>query len=142
MCDSKAVIGSIPPVPAAIVEVPPTNAAPLPAATTESVPAPKPSRDVETLYLFRRALFMDAATDRSVKTGPGVVRRVIVGSAPVATDGVLTLRDGAAGSGRVLAQIVSAAGQPYSVTLDAPFEKALNIVLAGAAPGNFTVVWE
>lgn len=131
--------------PAPVVEAPPSQAAPLMAQQTEQGQQIERTTgdSVETLFLFRRSRFFDVASSATLKHKPGVVRRVICGSAPAGGDGVLTLRDGASGAGKVIAVIVPlVAAQPFSVELDTPFEKALSVVLVGATPGNFTVVWE
>lgn len=146
MCDKEgsgvAVAGV---TPAPVIEAPPAQSIPLAAPQTEQgQPIERTTRDsIETLFLYRRSRFLDVATQATLKHKPGVVRRVICGSAPAGGDGVLTLRDGATGAGKIIAVIVPlVAAQPFSVELDTPFEKALSVVLAGATPGNFTVVWE
>jgi len=129
-------------VPAPVVAAPPSQSQPLDGGATEDSSPVVRRDDVETLFLYRRSRFFDVAAEATVKNKPGVVRRVICGSAPAGMNGVLTLRDGASGAGKIIATIAPAVGQAFSVELDAPFEKALSITLAGATPGNFTVVWE
>lgn len=143
MCDkegSGVAVAGITPAP--IIQAPPLQAEPIDGGATEDT-LPVVTRDnVETLFLYRRSRFFDVAAEATVKNKPGVVRRVVCGSAPAGMNGVLVLRDGAAGAGKIIATIAPAVGQAFSVELDAPFEKSLSIALTGATPGNFTVVWE
>lgn len=131
----------------AVLEVAPTQAPEkAPAAPIEPLDeAPKLSARIETLYLYRRRHFTDVAGDaaeqRALKTGPGVLKRIVI-SQPAGMNGVLVLRDGAPGAGKIICRIEGAAGAPVSLPLDVPFEKGLNYALTGAAPGSWLIVWE
>lgn len=129
--------------PAPVVEAPPAHSQPLAAPQAEHGQTRAILEDVETLFLYRRSRFFNVACEATLKNKPGVVRRVVCGSAPAGGNGELTLRDGARGGGKIIAVVVPLVGaQPFSLELDAPFEKALSVELVGATPGNFTVVWE
>lgn len=131
------------------VEVAPTETQP-PEPTFETLPGPSNANraEVESLYLFRRTFFLDVAQDKTLKTGPGVVRRVVIGAQPAGMNGVLVLRDGTSasgsgvGTGRVIARLEGVAGAPVSLQLDAPFEKGLTVTLSGATPGSWSVIHE
>lgn len=96
--------------------------------------------------LQRRTRFLDVASPDSqgqtFKTGPGVLKRVVIGTAPAGTDGILTIRDGLQGGGRIIARITAVQNLPVSLNFDAQFDKGLNVTLTGATPGSWTVIYE
>jgi hypothetical protein len=101
---------------------------------------------VEQVDLSRMTRFLDAASADSqgstFKTGPGVLKRVVIGTAPAGTDGVLTVRDGLQGGGRIIARITAVQNLPVSLNFDAQFNKGLNVTLTGATPGSWTIIYE
>ncbi len=80
--------------------------------------------------------------EQLLKPGPGVLKRVVVNTAPAGMNGVLTLQDGMQRGGSVLAVITPAAGQLASLDYEAAFDEGLFAVLVGAVPGDWTVVLE
>jgi hypothetical protein len=115
------------------VEPPPTP----PADRPERLP-PAPARP----HLHLGVVHLDAPMARTVKIGPGLLRRVVVNTAPAGMNGVLTVRDGVEGGGAVLAVITPVAGGPLVLDYDCPFLKGLWLSLVGATPGDWAVVWE
>ncbi len=94
-------------------------------------------------HLHLQGVHLDAAVaERTVKTGVGILKRVVVNSAPAGINGVLTLRDGQQGGGAVLAVIVPVAGSPVSLRYDMPFTKGLTLALVGATSGDWSVIFE
>lgn len=76
-------------------------------------------------------------TTTVVKTGPGVLRRIVI-NAPGSSD-TLTLYDNTAASGTKIATITVTAGFPYEY--DALFSTGLTVVSGGTTAGDYTVLW-
>lgn len=79
------------------------------------------------------------ATTTQVKSGPGVLKRIVVNT-PVSA-GSIGLIDGTSGTTVTIGAIVSTADlKPYFVDFDVRFSTGLRIVTAQAQ--DITVVWE
>lgn len=85
---------------------------------------------------------LSAATKSQLKSGPGVLKRVVVNTAPAGMNGVLTLRDGQQEGGGILAVITPGVGQLLALDYEGAFDDGLFAELVGAVPGDWTVVVE
>lgn len=80
-----------------------------------------------------------AAGTTVVKSGSGVLRRVVVGGVGITSS--VTLYDNTAGSGTVISAIASLlAGGHYEY--NAAFATGLTVVVAAATPPDVTVIWD
>lgn len=80
-----------------------------------------------------------AAGTTVVKTGSGVLRRVVVGGVGITSS--VTLYDNTAGSGTVISAIASLlAGGHYEY--NAAFATGLTVVVSAATPPDVTVIWD
>lgn len=81
-----------------------------------------------------------AATSELLKSGAGVLRRVICGSNVA---GTITLYDNTAGSGTVIASLTTTTSTPFnSVEINAAFATGLYAVSTGMSGGSYTIVWD
>lgn len=88
-----------------------------------------------------------------LKYGPGILKKVVIGTAPATAAGTITIYDNTAGSGAIIALLTvdrgsaggggaRAAAIPYTIDFDElPFNTGLTVVAATTAI-DFTVIYE
>lgn len=81
-----------------------------------------------------------AATSELLKSGAGVVRRVICGSNVA---GTITLYDNTSATGTVIVSLTTTTTTPFnSVEINATFSTGLYAVSTGMSGGSYTIVWD
>lgn len=113
-----------------------------PAQSAEPETPPQPASEPRPPHLHRVTRHLDGAKECVLKSGAGVLKRVIVNTAPASMNGVLTLQDGLQRGGAVLAVITPAVGALVALDYEAAFDDGLFAILAGAVPGDWTIVLE
>lgn len=81
-----------------------------------------------------------AATSALLKTGAGVLRRVICGSNVA---GAITLYDNTTDTGTVIVSLTTTTSTPFnSVEINAAFSTGLYVVSTGMVGGSYTIIWD
>ena len=81
-----------------------------------------------------------AATSELLKSGAGVLRRVICGSNVA---GTITLYDNTSATGTVIVSLTTTTSTPFnSVEINAAFSTGLYAVSTGMSGGSYTIVWD
>lgn len=81
-----------------------------------------------------------AATSELLKSGAGVLRRVICGSNVA---GSITLYDNTSATGTVIVSLTTTTSTPFnSVEINATFSTGLYAVSTGMSGGSYTIVWD
>jgi hypothetical protein len=78
-------------------------------------------------------------TTTVVKTGPGVLKSIIINKAGSAD--TLTIYDNTAGSGTTIGTITVTASVNFVFNYEAAFSTGLTIVSGGTTAGDYTVIW-
>lgn len=120
-----------------------TNTAAVKAASTAAV-ASDPSLVVTVSPNSKPAgssfQWRGAATSELLKSGAGVLRRVICGSNVA---GSITLYDNTSATGTVIASLTTTTSTPFnSVEINATFSTGLYAVSTGMSGGSYTIVWD
>lgn len=81
-----------------------------------------------------------AATSELLKSGAGVLRRVICGSNVA---GTITLYDNTSATGTIIASLTTTTSTPFnSVEINAAFSTGLYAVSTGMSGGSYTIIWD